>query len=54
MIVVLNNHEQWNSNNLGYRRLAGDILYPQIRNKLLKSRTYTLKDMQLIYLHTNT
>jgi hypothetical protein len=34
MIVVLNNHEEWNSNNLGYRRLAGDILDPQIREQI--------------------
>jgi len=34
MIVVLNNHEEWYSNNLGYRRLAGDILDPQIREQI--------------------
>ena len=34
MIVILNNHEEWFMNNLGYRRLAGDILDPQIREQI--------------------
>ena len=34
MNVVLNNHEEWFMNNLGYRRLAGDILDPQIREQI--------------------
>ena len=34
VLVVLNNNEEWHSNNLGYRRLAGDILDPQIREQI--------------------
>jgi len=34
VLVVLNNNEEWHINNLGYRRLTGDVLDPQIREQI--------------------
>jgi hypothetical protein len=34
VLFVLNNNDEWNIFNLGYRRLSGDILDPQIREQI--------------------